>query len=257
MSTKKSETRARVKAMREEQARADRRKERLMRFGLIGAVILAVAIVVAAVTLSGGGDSEEVEALPQGVTEEAGGVTADPAGADAPVTMDIYLDFLCPHCATFEQSNGQAVQEIAASGQANVVYHPVTFTGQNVSARATNAWGCAIDQDMGQEFMQAAFANQQQWNANSLKELGASLDGLDTGAYNSCVDDSPYEGWATATNTAAQEAGIDGTPTVLVNGEELGPDSWTPEGLQQAVAAATEGGNGDATGAEPEPTGTQ
>src|SRR5699024_7235614 len=116
MSSKKAEARERVKAMRAEQARKERQRERLMRFGIAGAVILAVAIIAVAVTLSQNSDDGPV-ALPDTVSEEGEGITF--GEADAPVTLDIWVDFLCPHCKDFEDQNASTINELVDSGQAN------------------------------------------------------------------------------------------------------------------------------------------
>lgn len=254
MSTKKDETRARVKAMREEQARADRRKERMMRFGIIGAVIAAIVLVVIAVQVSGGGDDAS-NAEPTNVSD-AGGVVMAESSADAPVTMDIWLDFLCPHCATFENTNGAAVEEIAAAGDATVVYHPVSFTGGVASNRATNAWVCADEQGRGTDFMNAAFASSQRWENPALITLGESI-GLDNSEFRDCVNSGQYTDWATEQNNAARDAGITGTPTVKIDGTDVPAEQWTPEGLQSAVDTASGGAEETAPETEPEPEATE
>jgi protein-disulfide isomerase len=237
MSSKKAEARERVKAMREEQARKERQRERMLRFGIAGAVIAAVAIIAVAVTASRGGDDGPV-ALPDTVSEEGGGVTF--GQAEAPVEVDVWLDFLCPHCKEFEDANGATIDELVAAGEAKVTYHPVTYTGRNYSARANNAFACAVDAGEGEAYFKALFVSPQQWTDNALVELGESV-GLE-GDFESCVRDDTYDDWSGSVTDAATASGdITGTPTVHVNGEVL--EDWTPEGIRNAVQTAASGGS--------------
>jgi protein-disulfide isomerase len=242
MSNKKAVARERVKAMREEQARKDRRKEQLMRFGIVGAAIAAVAIIVFAVQASRGGDDGPA-VLPTGVTEEAGGLPLASETADVP-TVEVWFDFKCPHCATFEAANNTTIQELANSGAANILYRPVTWTGGSDSTRASNAWACAAEEGVGSEFKQAVFANQgAQFSNRFLIDIGESV-GADGGDFRSCVNEGTYNSWVSesvAVGSADPEVG--GTPTVVVDGQVLDTSQWTPEGLTAAVAAASGGGD--------------
>jgi protein-disulfide isomerase len=233
--------------MREEQARKEQRQERLMRFGVAGAILVAVVIIAVAIAATRGG-SDDVSAVPASVSGEGGGVTD--GAADAPVTVDVWMDFLCPHCKDFDALNGDTLNSLADSGDATVVYHPLTFTGGVYSSRANNAFACAVDEGKTQEFMGAAFDNSQQWSDSALVDLGESI-GIG-GDYASCVEDETYDGWSTAVAQTAQDQNVTATPTIFVNGTELPSSDWTPEGITAAVQAAA---GGSATpGATPEAT---
>lgn len=255
MSSKKAEARDRVKAMREEQARSERKRERMLRFGIAGAVIAAVAIIAVAVTASRGNDDGPV-ALPDTVSEEGDGITF--GQADAPVELDVWLDFLCPYCKEFEDQNGVTIDELVASGDAKVTYHSVTFTGRNYSTRANNAFACAVDQGEGEAYFKALFVSPQQWTDNALVDLGEPV-GLG-GEFESCVREDTYNDWSgSVTDTATANGDISGTPTVHVNGEPLDSASWTPDAIRAAVETAaaggsvapTEGATGEATPTAP------
>lgn len=247
MSSKKAEARERVKAMREEQARRDRKRERTMRFGIAGAVVAAVAIIAVAVAASRGDDGPT--AVPANVNEgkgldiandEAQGIMVGDEAA--PVTIDYWMDFLCPHCAEFKNTNAPAIDQLVESGEANIVYHPVTYTGGVYSSRANNAFACASDEDMSTEFIDAAFASQgTQWSTGSLVDLGEQA-GIG-GDYESCVRDDTYEDWSRAVEDGARDFDVTGTPTVFVNGELLPSTSWTPDGITQAVETVAAGGS--------------
>jgi protein-disulfide isomerase len=260
MSSKKAEARERIKAMREEQARQEKRRERMMRYGVAVAVVAAVAIIAVAVAASRGGSDGPVE-VPDAVGSGNGqAIEGDGGGilvgeANAPVTIDYWMDFLCPHCAEFEATNSTAIQSLVDSGQANIVYHPLDFTGAVYSRRANNAFACAAQEDQALEFKGAAFAAAgTQWSTSSLVDLGEQV-GIG-GDYEGCVRDDDFEDWAAAVPETARDHEITGTPTVFVNGEVLDASQWTPEGLNAAVATVAAGGSlatpaPDATGTAP------
>jgi len=58
-----------------------------------------------------------------------------PAGADAagvrigtgPVTVDVYLDFMCPHCRDFEDKAEDTLAKLVSDGTATVVYHSIVW----------------------------------------------------------------------------------------------------------------------------------
>ncbi|WP_166351324.1 DsbA family protein [Phytoactinopolyspora limicola] len=247
MSSKKAEARERVKAMREEQARKDRARERMMRFGIAAAVLVGVVIIAVAVISNRGGDDDGPVAVPQASLGDNDGImVGDP---DAPVTITNWMDFLCPHCQTFEQTNAAMIDQWVEAGEVNVVYSPVDYTGQNSSRRANNALACAADEGMADEFVKAAFAAPQQWTNNALVSLGDDI-GIG-GDYSSCVRDGDYSDWARSMVDAARAAEITGTPSIFVNGEPVG--DWTPENLAAAVQQAAAGADqpaGDDDGAD-------
>jgi hypothetical protein len=87
--------------------------------------------------------------LPAGATAAGVVVGVVVGNPDAPVTIDLYLDFQCPACAQYEQQAGATIDELVGSGQAMVVYHPVAylnrFASTQYSSRSSAAAGCAAD----------------------------------------------------------------------------------------------------------------
>lgn len=234
--SKKTEARERVKAMREEQARKERARERTLRFGIAAAVLVAVVIIAVAVNASrnGGGPAS----LPGNVSEDENGIIV--GDADAPVTLENWMDFLCPHCQEFEATNGDAIDELVESGDVKMVYHPLSFTGGDYSAGANNAFACAADEGMPNEFLKAAFAAPAQWSNDDLVQMGE--DAGIGGNYASCVADGTYDSWADSVTDAARDAEVTGTPTLFIegpgtDGSEL-MDARTPDAIQAAVEAA-------------------
>ena len=59
--------------------------------------------------------------------------------------------------------------------------------------------------------------------------------GATTSDFATCVTDTTYKGWTAGLTDQSSKAGVNGTPTVKVNGQVIGN---TDAALRQAVAAA-------------------
>jgi protein-disulfide isomerase len=241
MSGDRAAARAKARELREAEARRQRRREQLFRFGILGVVALVVLVV--GILIFANRPEEIVSAqLPAGVTEPAGGVMI--GEESAPVTIDLWIDFQCPFCRAFEQESGSTLQQLAADGTAVLVYHPLSFLGEE-SERAANAFGCAADQGRAGEYLTVLFENQPEegtggFTSDDLLALGAEAGITDT-EFENCVQDSPYAEWVANVAASQSEAEIVATPTVFVDGGMLQGDQLTPAGLQAAVTTAAGG----------------
>jgi protein-disulfide isomerase len=162
---------------------------------------------------------------------------------DGAVTVDAYIDFLCPFCRQFELSAGDALTAMVADGLISLAYHPMSFLDEasttRYSSRAAAASGCASDGGRFREYLRALFVGQPPEGGPGLSdaeliELGASA-GLTDPAFGSCVLDGRYLGWPPYVTELAAAAGVSGTPTVLVAGDPAAAD---PRAITSAVAAA-------------------
>jgi protein-disulfide isomerase len=220
-------------------------------------VVVAIVAVVAGVIwmeqsrqneVTGGGN-----ALPPGVSELGAGypayqdVTADPG---AP-TLEVYEDFQCPACASFEAALGSTIEDLAASGKITLVYHVKNFLDDNLrndsSTMAGNAAFCASDAGRFQEFHDQVYANQptegEGFTDAELKgfaeSAGITGDALDT--WETCYQAGKYTDYVNSVEQASFEDGVRGTPTVRINGEDIELAAiQTPELLTQAVEVATQ-----------------
>lgn len=160
-------------------------------------------------------------------------VTAgDPA---APVTVDIYEDYLCPACKQFEQVYGDEVTTALNDGQAKVNYHHISILDDRsnppgYSSRAGNAALCAADAAIFPAYHDRLYGDQPGQGAagrtvEELTALGTELGA--TGDFGGCVGrQADTQAIADATgaaagNPAVAPGGRFGTPTVLVNGAKI------------------------------------
>ncbi|MGH4024492.1 MAG: DsbA family protein [Pseudonocardiaceae bacterium] len=194
----------------------------------------------AAIPVADAGPSYPV--APQGDTVVIG-------NPDAPVTIDVYEDFLCAGCGQFEQLYGSQLEIAAEEGQAQVVYHPVAILDDyseptGYSTLAGGAALCAADAGVFPRFHDSLFDTQPQgngpgWTSAQLQQLGTALGaGPEFGR---CVQ-GDHERIGTATDQARdylssrRPDGRLGTPTILVNGAIT--DTSEPGWLDEALGAA-------------------
>ena len=90
---------------------------------------------------------------------------------------------------------------------------------------AAEASECATEQDAFWEYHDGLFArqsgeNQGAFRKERLKQLAADL-GLDTAAFNACLDSGKYAQLVRDETAAAQSLGVQKTPTFIVNGQPL------------------------------------
>ncbi|MGH8825779.1 MAG: DsbA family protein [Jiangellaceae bacterium] len=238
MSRDKAAMRARARELREAEARRQRRREQLVRFGVVAGVVVVVIAVAVAVLVSRR-SADDSAAVPTGVEAPDGGVVV--GDVSAPVTVDLWIDFQCPFCRDFELESGPTLGELAADGSVRLVYHPLSFLGEE-SERAANAFGCSVDAGGPAEYQRVLFENQPPeqtggFTVDDLVALGEQA-GITGDEFETCVADGTYDGWVANVAASQQEAGVTATPTVLVDGQTLDAGQLTPDGVRAAVEQA-------------------
>jgi len=218
-------------------------------------VVLAALLVIFAVNSGGGGDEDAAAAL-RTAKDELPLDMADGyflGSADAPVTLTMYEDFQCPFCLRFTaEDEPTIVTEYVKAGKVRIEYQNYAILGAE-SVRAAVAAQCAVEQDKFWEYHNALFTlqadegqlsneelNAGRFSDEKLKELAADL-GLDGAAFATCLDSADTLATVQQQVTTAQQFGLRGTPSFLVNGVPLGGtpnslDSWR-QLLDEQIAA--------------------
>ncbi|QKW35130.1 thioredoxin domain-containing protein [Actinomadura sp. NAK00032] len=231
---------------------------------LLGGGLVVVLIIVAAVVLvlqsgdddgggDGGGDVQlrvgkiagGAEAMPQA----DGSLVMSRPGVAAPV-VDIYEDFACPPCGAFDSKHDPMLKQLVVAGRAKVVFHPMLIFGASTqpahdnSLRAASALRCVGDGAHWLSYQDALYANQPEsesstgYTTDQLLSLAEPL-GLTGDDFTSCVKSQRYAGSVKTVSQGYISSGIQGTPTVRVNGRKLDTsDTASPEALRRAIEAA-------------------
>jgi protein-disulfide isomerase len=241
-----------------EKAREKRRRTLIVASAVVGVLgLAAVAGLVAANSGEddGGGTSDAGPLLaPSGVQGEE--ELAIPVGAaDAPSTLTVWEDFRCPACAQFENALRETIHELEKAGQIKIEYHLATIIDGNMggsgSLRAANAAACAQDAGKFAPYHDVLYMNQPPEPDDAfadngrLIELAGKVEGLDTPAFRSCVEEGKHDAWVKKSNDAFRAGGFSGTPTVQLNGESIfptkGKEQISVENFKKWVKEANEG----------------
>lgn len=232
--------------------RAQRRKEATRRVQLASAGGLVVLVAVGLIGVAVG--ASRVKALvvvPTGAIDNAV-VVGKPT---APVTVDVYEDFICPICGQFEKSVGPTVTQLASSGKAKFRYHMVAYLDRSsspagYSTRAANAAAAAMVAGKFTQFHQALYGNQPAENSAGLSnqqliDLGTRA-GITGPAFAAAVNKGTYKGWVGRVTDAASKSQVTGTPTIRIGDKAVtmtvtGSGGYPPDGptLSKAIADAT------------------
>lgn len=215
---------------------------------IVGAAVGATALLIVLSNLSAGrlGDIIVPETI---LTDKELGADRNVRGsADAPVELVEFSDFRCPACMDANQTLSQSIAQVVDAGTARFVHkHMLVIDPNNTSLNAAEAAECAADQGYYWAFHDMLFANQptqgQKWSRDAMKTYARAL-GLDTQAFNQCMDSQKYREKVLADNTEGYNTpGITGTPSFLVNGNLLKLQRSYLEVIDAVQAAA-----GQATG---------
>lgn len=223
---------------------------------IIGAVVAAAVIiaVVVAIVMGSSGESGGTagSTQPAGVIGGTdGGIVANAATAksNAP-TLDLYEDFQCPACAKLEAQIGAEKAALAEAGDIKLVVHTLSFLDDNLkndsSKRSANAAACAADAGKFLEYRAGVFAAQPEQeglgytDAQLTQFAGDSgITGVAMTTWQKCTSSGQYAQYVSDVQTASGKAGVNSTPTVMLNGQDVTKDVQTPEALVAAVKAAT------------------
>lgn len=257
-------------AARIQQEQAARRRSRRIGLSIVGAAVLVlVAVLIVVLTRSSGsgvaydpdtdpsgtaaGTAAPSTAVGAAIPVSAAGVGVAPAEGD--VVVSIYTDFMCTHCATFEEANEADRAALVEQDGVTVEYHLLAFMddatpGAEYSTRAANAAAVVANQEPERfvAFYSALFANQPASGSQGLSDqeigdLAGSVGVSDATVEQFTATDGEntwrtFSPWLQANRAAASEALEKvSTPTVLVDGEQIS-DVTTPGAVAEAVRAA-------------------
>ncbi|GAA4844702.1 DsbA family protein [Kitasatospora terrestris] len=264
---------ARERMMQEraaEEARS-RRNRKLVVGGVVVAVI-AAAVVTGVVVQNERSKPETPVAAPQGAIGDKSLVL--PAGpANAPSVLTVYEDPRCPACGTFERTFSPTIDQLQDQGKLYSNVHVVSFIdrslGGNGSKYGANALACAQDAGHFRDYHDVLYRNQPDETDDSFGDkqtliaLSKQVPGLDTPAFEACVNDNKYAGWVSAVQQDFDKSSYKSTPTVLLNGTPIypkkGDEQISPENLVKWVDEANAGkplGTTGPNGQSPAPTST-
>lgn len=212
------------------------------------ALAVAAAIVVAVVFLRDGGTGAvsttpivDIEGIPQD-----GAILGPP---DAKVTLIEYADIQCPACRNYTESLfPTVVDEYIRPGTINTEFRGFPFLGPD-SLKGQRFLLAAAEQDKLWQLQDGFYVNQgaeqSGWLTDELiREIASGIPGLDVDQLFADADTDKMEQAAQQALVDGQEAGIEGTPTLLIKVGDEEPYQIvvaSPDQMREALDAALEG----------------
>ncbi|MFD9594591.1 DsbA family protein [Kitasatospora sp. NPDC059973] len=243
-----------------ERAAAKRRQRIVVGVSIVAVLALAGGTALA-INAAGGDDSSSASAAADPTALVVPANTSGPDGTvivygkpDAAHTLQVFEDFRCPVCKSFEATNGDTVRKLADDGTVRVEYHLAAFLDKNLGGKGSRtalaAVGAALNEgvDKFKQFHDVLYANQPDeredgfGDVNHLLDLAGQVPGLKTDAFVKAVTDRTYAPWAKKVAEAFNDSGVTGTPTVKLDGKPItlfsGNRATTPEQFTAQVKQA-------------------
>ncbi|WP_082608434.1 thioredoxin domain-containing protein [Oerskovia sp. Root918] len=245
------------------------RRARVTLISVLAGLVLVLLVGVAAFLAAGGGSPSAEPAGPgvadpsEGQASDAGapgsatpnhGLLAGAGDESAPVTVEVYVDYMCPICGQFEAVNGESLAALREAGSVRVVFHPIAILdrysqGSQYSTRAASSAALVADRapDAFQDFHAGLLAHQPQEGTEGLSDAqiadvaraaGVPADVVAELADGGAAEFAPWV--ATATQAATSDPALAGprgfgTPTIVIDGERWAGDWSDAQSLVQAI----------------------
>jgi protein-disulfide isomerase len=146
------------------------------------------------------------------------GAATDPTKGAGAVEIVEFSDFECPYCKQLEP----VLKAVLASfeGQVKFVWKDYPLPNHPNARGAAEAGRCAHDQGQFWKYRDVLFEHQQALSLPDLKRHANSA-GLDTKAFDECLDGAKHRTAATSAYQLASGYGLTATPTVFINGRMI------------------------------------
>ena len=156
---------------------------------------------------------------------------------EAPVTVVVFADFECPHCRLEAPKLRAAIDRSRGSAKLVFMHFPLSF--HPMAKRAAIACEIAHQEGKFWEMHDLVFQNQMELSEDKLFEFASQL-GLDEQAFETAYRADEGKDAVEADVDEGKRLGIEGTPTVYVNGRKVSDvlfggsvDEWIADALRR------------------------
>lgn len=174
------------------------------------------------------------------------------------VQVEVYIDFMCPVCRSFEDINGADIAAMSQEGLIDITYHPIAILdrysmGTAYSTRAASTAALVAEEapEKFVAFLTAMYANQPAENTRGLNDAKIQEIARSVGIPEETVAKIPdyaYSKWVTRMTEEASIRGFNSTPNLVIDGVNHNPRvnenavNWSIPGnirlaVEQAAAA--------------------
>lgn len=189
-----------------------------------GAILLALVVLAFAIINNRSASSVSAE-QPDVPAEWINGRTL--GNPDAPVTVSVWEDFLCPACAQWNQQVKPTLfEEYIQPGTVKLEYNYFPLNSHEPGASmGAMAAECASDQGVFWPYHDRLFAaarsqGQAGFQYADLQGYAQNL-GMDEDDFGDCMNSLRHQGTVVSSVTQATQLGLSSTPSVIVNNQQM------------------------------------
>jgi len=153
--------------------------------------------------------------------------------SDAEVTVVEFSDYLCPACRAAHASTKKIREQYA--GKIRWVFKNYPLERHPGAKKLAEAALCAEEQGKFWKFQDLLFASPKKPNLGDLEQYAEQL-GLDVKRFTSCFESGKFAANVEMDINEARHAGVNATPTFIINGK-LRPGSLSLDEFKQIVDA--------------------
>ncbi|HEU4930970.1 MAG TPA: thioredoxin domain-containing protein [Pyrinomonadaceae bacterium] len=153
--------------------------------------------------------------------------------ANAPVTIVAFTDYQCPSCAAMHPTLERLVTE--SGGKVRLVTRDFPLSQHSEALKAAEAAEAAREQGKYWEYIHILLRNQSALTVDKLKGYATEL-ALDRTRFDAALDSGKFSESVQRDLEEGMKLGINGTPTIFVNGRRVSAKSY--EDLKTTIDAA-------------------
>jgi protein-disulfide isomerase len=199
----------------------------------VAVVLMLIVVGFAAIMIVRSGDDDEKKTAGPDTSS-----TIPPASprdgltvGSGPVKVDVYVDYQCPPCSTFEAATESALAGYLGSNRITLAIHPVAYVDSRsknrYATRAAAAMACAYEGGKTLEMHGHLLRNQPAEDTagptdEQLVATGATLGLGDS--FRQCVIGGERLTWVRDATREAQSAGVSSVPAAFVGGDTVTAD---------------------------------
>ncbi|WP_455361949.1 DsbA family protein [Streptomyces sp. SYSU K21746] len=255
----KAAARERLRQERERQAKKDKTRRQLLVAGSVVGVLALAGGIGYAITQLNKPDAweaaKEAKLVAPANTEGENGTTVVIGKKDAKKTLELYEDARCPICATFEQVIGEQMKKDVDAGKYKLRFVGATFIDRSIpgegSKNALSALGAALDvsPEAFLEYKSALYSkdNHPEESDDKFADDAYLLKVADdvaalqnNAAFEKAVKDGTYDKWALEMSKTFDKSGVEGTPTLKMDGKKI-ETPQSPAEYTEAIDKALKG----------------
>lgn len=225
------------------------------------AALYAVSVLaLAACGGADGGESTKTAGTPDGAAVAEMSMGAD----DAPVTIVEYASWTCPACLQYQNEVvGKMKADYVETGKVRFVFREFPTAPANISVAGFAIARCAgedkyfevLDELFSRQTAILSLAREGGQVKSALQQVAANHGITDEAEFDACLQNSDIRKAIAASVAQGENDGVNGTPTVLMNGTVLPGYEWRRwEGMQAVLNEALGEEAPAATPAEMTPT---